>query len=156
MGGFAITRANHLKREDYTQDMWFYYIDASHPYVKQYVETNFASLFSYKPHQDQVLEIKILHEFDDLICDVGVFPLDLAEELYGSSRYNTHPMIEMNRITTKLCIDQLYRRGVYEVLVCSTDTNDLPPHLFVFKVVEMMKMCAMQPLAEDLIRYVGM
>ena len=153
MGGFTISRKNHLKRDDFNPVIWFYYIDASHPYVKHEIETNFASL---RVFGDQIIEIKIFHEFDDLICPLFVFPLDLADELYGSSRYNTHPMIEMNRLTTKLCINQLCRRGTYEDLVCKTDTNLLPPHLFVFKVVDMMKMCAMQPLAEDLIRYVGM
>ena len=58
------------------------------------------------------------------------------------------------RTTVKLSIDRLHKQGYWEV-VSRTPNNDLPPYRFVFKVVEMMKMCGMQPLAEELIEFLG-
>ena len=59
-----------------------------------------------------------------------------------------------NQNTAKLCIDKLKKQGYYDVVRRTAD-NDLPKHLFVFRVVEMMKMCGMEPLAEHLIGFVG-
>ena len=59
-----------------------------------------------------------------------------------------------NQNTAKLCIDKLKKQGYYDVVRRTAD-NDLPKHLFVFRVVEMMKMCGMESLAEHLIGFVG-
>ena len=59
-----------------------------------------------------------------------------------------------NQITVRLCIDKLKKQCYYDV-VRKTADNDLPKHLFVFRVVEMIKMCGMEPLAEHLIGFVG-
>jgi ankyrin repeat protein len=59
-----------------------------------------------------------------------------------------------NQISVKLCIDRLKRDG-YDKVVQTTPTSELPQHLFVFKVIEMMKMCGMEPLAEELVEYIG-
>ena len=59
-----------------------------------------------------------------------------------------------NQVMAKLCLDKLRKQGYYDV-VRRTANNDLPKHLFVFKVVEMMKSCCMYGLADTLIEYVG-
>ena len=59
-----------------------------------------------------------------------------------------------NQIAVKLCLDRMKREGMYEV-VAATPVNELSRPLFAFKVVEMMKSCGMEPLAEDVIEYVG-
>ena len=153
-GGFTIYMKNHFQRKGEFDDcIWFYYLDPSKPYVKAVLDSNFSEYRTHKFCVGDLLEIKILHEFKDLVCPVGVFPETLAEELYKNSKYNTHPIVT-NQITVKLCIDQMSRCGMYDT-ICKTDTNDLSPHMFVFKVLDMMKMCGMQPMAEELVKYVG-
>ncbi len=59
-----------------------------------------------------------------------------------------------NQVAVKLCVSQLKRDGMYEVIK-NTPNNELSEPLFAFKVIEMMMACAMEPLAEQLIAYVG-
>ncbi len=59
-----------------------------------------------------------------------------------------------NQNTAKLCLDKLKKQGYYNVVRRTAD-NDLPKYLFVFRVVELMKMCGMESLAEHLIGFVG-
>ena len=151
-GGFKILRENHFKRNDFDECIWFYYLDESNEYTKGVLESNFETLRA-KYFAGDILEIKVMQEFHDQRFAIGGFPEYLSEMLYSIGRYNTHPILA-NQLMVKLCIDRMSRIGMYDV-VCATATNDLPEHLFVFKVIEMMKMCGMQPLAEDLVEYVG-
>ena len=57
--------------------------------------------------------------------------------------------------TVKLCVRQMKRDGVYYDKIADVPANDLTETLFAFKVVEMMTSCAMEPLADDLVSYIG-
>ena len=59
-----------------------------------------------------------------------------------------------NQVAVKLCVSQMKRQGMYEA-IRDTPNNELSKPQFVFKVIEMMMACAMEPLAEQLIAYVG-
>ena len=100
-------------------------------------------------------------DFDDEDCFRDVFgppeiPSDIVRRKKRIQKLLTDTRLrrERIRITVKLSFDLLKKQGHGEV-VARTPNNNLPPHLFVFKVVEMMKMCAMEPLAEHLIEFMG-
>ena len=57
--------------------------------------------------------------------------------------------------TVKLCVRQMKRDGVYYDKIADVPVNDLDETMFAFKVIEMMTSCAMEPLADDLISYIG-
>ena len=58
------------------------------------------------------------------------------------------------RTTVKLCIDRLHRIGMTNV-VSYKKTNSLSKDEFVYKVVDMFQNCGMEPLAEQVVDYVG-
>ena len=60
----------------------------------------------------------------------------------------------LNQITTKCCLVEMKRNGMTEY-VARTPLNDLTQPQFVFMVLDMMKNCAMEPLAEELMSYVA-
>lgn len=60
-----------------------------------------------------------------------------------------------NQLAAKLCINCLKKENAFALLVDGTPNNDLPPHLFVFKVVEMLKSCEMWSLAEWIMECIG-
>ena len=60
----------------------------------------------------------------------------------------------LNQITAKCCLVTMKRNGM-TAYVARTPLNDLTQPQFVFMVLDMMKNCAMQPLAEEVISYVG-
>ena len=60
----------------------------------------------------------------------------------------------LNQITAKCCLVAMKQNGMTEY-VARTPLNDLTQPQFVFMVLDMMKNCAMQPLAERIISYVG-
>ena len=60
----------------------------------------------------------------------------------------------LNQITAKCCLVAMKRNGMTEY-VSRTPLNDLTQPQFVFMVLDMMKNCAMQPLAELILSYVG-
>ena len=55
----------------------------------------------------------------------------------------------------KLCVKQMKRDGVYYDKIADVPANDLDETLFAFKVIEMMTSCAMEPMADELVSYVG-
>lgn len=57
--------------------------------------------------------------------------------------------------TVKLCIKQMKRDGVYYDKIADVSANDLTETMFAFKVIEMMTSCAMEPLADELVSYIG-
>ena len=61
----------------------------------------------------------------------------------------------LNQLTLKLCISDLKRRKVYELVVQDTPTNELTRPMFVFKVLEEMMSRGMYGLAEDVVKGVG-
>jgi hypothetical protein len=61
---------------------------------------------------------------------------------------------EALQVAVKLCVKQLKKEGTYTDVV-STQTNDLSKTMFAFKVIEMMTSCGMEPLADELVSYVG-
>lgn len=54
----------------------------------------------------------------------------------------------------KLCVKTLKKEGAYAE-VSATPTNELTETMFAFKVLDMMTSCGMEPLAEDLVSYIG-
>ena len=60
----------------------------------------------------------------------------------------------LNQITAKCCLVTMKRNGMTEY-VARTPLNDLTQPQFVFMVLDMMKNCAMQPLVELILSYVG-
>ena len=57
--------------------------------------------------------------------------------------------------TVKLCVKQMKRDGVYYDKIADVPANDLDETMFAFKVIEMMTSCAMEPLADELVSYIG-
>ena len=57
--------------------------------------------------------------------------------------------------TVKLCVKQMKRDGVYYDKIADVRANDLDETMFAFKVIEMMTSCAMEPLADELVSYIG-
>ena len=57
--------------------------------------------------------------------------------------------------TVKLCVKQMKRDGVYYDKIADVPANDLNETMFAFKVIEMMTSCAMEPLADELVSYIG-
>jgi hypothetical protein len=55
----------------------------------------------------------------------------------------------------KLSVKTLKREGAYANIIEDTPTNDLSKSMFAFKVIEMMTSCGMEPLADELVSYVG-
>ena len=60
----------------------------------------------------------------------------------------------LNRITAKCCLVRLKQEGMTE-FVAAREINELTRPQFVFMVLDMMKNCAMEPLAEEVMSYVG-
>ena len=60
----------------------------------------------------------------------------------------------LNQTTAKCCLVEMKRNGMTEY-VARTPLNDLTQPQFVFMVLDMMKNCAMEPLAEELMSYVA-
>ena len=60
----------------------------------------------------------------------------------------------LNQTTVKCCLVEMKRNGMTEY-VSRTPLNDLTQPQFVFMVLDMMKNCAMQLLAEEVMSYVG-
>jgi ankyrin repeat protein len=58
------------------------------------------------------------------------------------------------QIAVKLAIKQMRREGYYERIE-GRDTNELTKPLFIFKVLDMMISCEMQPLANHLVEFIG-
>jgi len=55
----------------------------------------------------------------------------------------------------KLSVKTLKKEGAYANIIEDTPTNDLSKPMFAFKVIEMMTSCGMEPLADELVSYVG-
>ena len=55
----------------------------------------------------------------------------------------------------KLCVKSLKKDGAYDEKIADVSANDLTETMFAFKVVEMMTCCGMEPLANELVSYVG-
>ena len=97
--------------------------------------------------------------------DDGRTPLNFAQH-YHSDRANHAAILRcfeestarypalLNQITAKCCLVAMKRNGMTEY-VARTPLNDLTQPQFVFMVLDMMKNCAMQPLAEQTMSYVG-
>ena len=60
----------------------------------------------------------------------------------------------LNQIMAKCCLVAMKRNGMTEY-VARTPLNDLTQPQFVFMVLDMMKNCAMEPLADEIMSYVG-
>ena len=60
----------------------------------------------------------------------------------------------LNRITAKCCLVRLKQEGMTD-FVAAREINELTRPQFVFMVLDMMKNCAMEPLAEEVMSYVG-
>ena len=59
------------------------------------------------------------------------------------------------QVAVKLSVKTLKREGAYANIIETTSTNDLSKQMFAFKVIEMMSSCGMEPLADELVSYVG-
>lgn len=101
-----------------------------------------------------VSKTSILDFWETLPGEEFVPPPDLAERQARCLELIRRWPELRNQILVKLCINRLKRDG-YDKEVQTIPTNALPQHLFVFKVIEMMKMCGMEPLAEELVKYIG-
>jgi hypothetical protein len=55
----------------------------------------------------------------------------------------------------KLSVKALKKEGAYADQIADTPTNELSKTMFAFKVMEMMTSCGMEPLADELVSYVG-
>ena len=60
----------------------------------------------------------------------------------------------LNRNTAKCCLVRLKQEGMTD-FVAAREINELTRPQFVFMVLDMMKNCAMEPLAEEVMSYVG-
>jgi len=58
------------------------------------------------------------------------------------------------QVAVKLSVKQLKKDGAYGAIE-ATSANDLSESMFAFKVIEMMTSCGMEPLADELVSYVG-
>jgi tankyrase len=118
-----------------------------------------STLLAYGACPDRLSErvvcnTSILDSWETYPGEEFVPPPDLAERQARCLELIRRWPDLRNQISVKLCIDRLKRYG-YDKVVKRTPTRELPQHLFVFKVIEMMKMCGMEPLAEELIEYIG-
>lgn len=59
------------------------------------------------------------------------------------------------QVAVKLSVKTLKKEGAYADQIADTPTNELSKTLFAFKVMEMMTSCGMEPLADELVSYVG-
>jgi hypothetical protein len=59
------------------------------------------------------------------------------------------------QVAVKLSVKALKKEGAYADVIETTPTNDLSKPMFAFKVMEMMTSCGMEPLADELVSYVG-
>lgn len=55
----------------------------------------------------------------------------------------------------KLSVKALKKQGAYAYHITDTPTNELSKAMFAFKVIEMMTSCGMEPLADEVVSYVG-
>ena len=62
---------------------------------------------------------------------------------------------ESLQVAVKLCVKSLKKEGAYADQISDTPTNELSKTMFAFKVMEMMTSCGMEPLADELVSYVG-
>ena len=60
----------------------------------------------------------------------------------------------LNQLTVKCCLVRMKNEGMTE-FVLTTPHNEQTSGQFVFEVLDMTKNCAMQPLADDILSYVG-
>lgn len=73
-----------------------------------------------------------------------------------SKRIQLENLAIHNQLTVKLCINRLKNQGVYESVILKTPLiNDLEKPMFVFMVLEMMHMCGMKLLADEVVSYIG-
>ena len=68
--------------------------------------------------------------------------------------YAKYPAL-LNRITAKCCLVRMKEEQGMTDFVAAREINELTRPQFVFMVLDMMKNCAMQPLAEEIMSYVG-
>ena len=59
------------------------------------------------------------------------------------------------QVAVKLSVKALKKEGAYADQIADTPTNELSKTMFAFKVMEMMTSCGMEPLADELVSYVG-
>jgi len=59
------------------------------------------------------------------------------------------------QVAVKLSVKTLKKEGTYADQIADTPTNELSKTMFAFKVMEMMTSCGMEPLADELVSYVG-
>lgn len=59
------------------------------------------------------------------------------------------------QVAVKLSVKTLKKEGAYADQIADTPTNELSQTMFAFKVMEMMTSCGMEPLADELVSYVG-
>jgi hypothetical protein len=73
-----------------------------------------------------------------------------------SKRIQLENLALHNQLTVKLCINRLKKQGIYESVILKTPLiNELEKPMFVFMVLEMMHMCGMKLLADEVVSYIG-
>ena len=73
-----------------------------------------------------------------------------------SKQIQLENLVIRNQLTVKLCINRLKKQGIYESVILKTPLiNDLEKPMFVFMVLEMMHMCGMKLLADEVVSYIG-